>query len=334
MERGKKLPTSPILDALRDACHDEAKAAAFLEARRWGDTPACPRCGSVAVYQMRDSKTGERNKDLRWRCHDCAKLNRAPADSANKKKSPEMFTVRTESVLEESRLPLRAWCFALWSACSSKKGVSALQISRECEISYKSALYLMHRIRTAMSQDGTPRPKLSGTVEVDETYIGGKPRNKGPWNKRGHANKLAVIGIVQRGGELRLSHMQRVTVENLKPALAVNIDRSARLCTDESSAYTAIGKTFAGGHETVAHGKKEYARGDAHSNTIEGAFSLLKRGVYGTFHSVSRKHLHRYLAEFEFRYNARKLSDAERVALAVKATQGKRLTYAEQIAGS
>jgi hypothetical protein len=127
--------------------------------------------------------------------------------------------------------------------------------------------------------------------------------------------------------------MDRVTVANLKPALAANIDRSARLCTDESRAYTRIGKEFEGGHETVAHGKKEYARGDVHSNTIEGAFSLRKRGIYGTFHSVSRKHLPRYLAEFEFRYTTRDISDGERAARAIKAAEGKRLTYAPQVGG-
>jgi len=316
MKRGHKAPTDPILEALRTASADEASAVAFMEARRWGDCPACPRCGSVAVYTMKDAKTGARNKDFRWRCRDCKR----------------MYSVRTGTVFEESRLPLRVWAFAFWSACSSKKGVSALQISRECEISYKSALFVMHRIRRAMTTDG-PRDKFTGTVEADETYIGGKPRNKGPWNKRGPAGKMPVIGIVQRGGDVRYSVMDRVTASNLAPALAANIDRSARLCTDESSAYTKVGRAFEGGHETVAHGKKEYARGDVHSNTIEGAFSLLKRGVYGTFHSISRKHLPRYLAEFEFRYNTRDISDGERAARAIKAAEGKRLTYREQLAG-
>lgn len=317
MTRGQKAPTSPIIEAMRAVGHDELRAVEFMEQRRWGGTCACPRCGSVDVYTMKDATTGARNKDFRWRCRDCKR----------------MFTVRTATVFEESRLPLWVWIHAFWSATASKKGVSALQISRECEISYKSALFVMHRVRAAMSDNGGDRPKLTGTVEVDETYVGGKPRNKGPWNKRGHSGKMPVIGIVQRGGDLRLSYMERVTADNLAPAIAENVDLDARLCTDESSAYTKIGRKFRGGHETVAHGKREYARGDVHSNTIEGAFSLLKRGVYGTFHSVSKKHLHRYLAEFEFRYNARKISDGERAALAIKASEGKRLTYAQQVAG-
>lgn len=138
MTPGKALPKSPLLEALRAATHDEALAVAFIEANRWGDSPACPRCGSFAVYQMKDARTGARNADFRWRCKDCKR----------------MFTVRTGCVFEESRLPLRVWCYAFWSASSSKKGVSALQISRECKISYKSALALMHRIRYSLAFKG------------------------------------------------------------------------------------------------------------------------------------------------------------------------------------
>jgi transposase-like protein len=317
LKRGHKAEPDPILEAMRIGSSDERSAVEFMEARRWGDCPACPRCGSLAVYTMKDATTGERNKDFRWRCRDCKR----------------MYTVRTGTVYEESRLPLHVWVHAFWAVCASKKGKSALQLSRECGIAYKSALFVMHRIRAAMSNDGAPRPKMTGTVEVDETYVGGKPRNKGPWNKRGTSGKIPVIGIVQRGGDLRLSVMDRVTVDNLAPAIAANVDLSSRLCTDESSAYARIGQCFEGGHESVAHGRREYARGDVHSNTIEGAFSLLKRGIYGTFHSVSRKHLARYLAEFEFRYNARKITDGERTELAIKGADGKRLTYAQQIAG-
>lgn len=317
MSRGIKKQPSPILEALRDACTDEAMAVAFLEAHRWGEVPCCARCASTAVYKMRDAKTGARNKDWRWRCKDCK----------------AMYTVRTGSTLEETRLPLRVWCFALWSACSSKKGVSAMQISRECEISYKSALFLMHRVRASMAPK-TP-PALTGTVEADETFIGGKPRYKGPHNKRGPANKIAVFGVVQRDGDLRLRALERLDSESIAKALREHVHRSARLMTDESGAYTKIGRSFAGGHHKVSHKLKEYSRnnGDVTTNTIEGAFSLLKRGVFGTFHSISRKHLHRYLAEFEFRYNARKIDDGQRIARAVRAAVGKRLTYKDQLAG-
>lgn len=320
MTRGKKLPTSPILEALREACRDEAKAVEFFERHRWNDSPACPRCGSLGVYRM-TGNDGARNRDYRLRCRDCAKL-----------KKTAMFTVRTETILEETRLPLRAWAFALWSACSSKKGVSALQISRETEISYKSALFLMHRIRAGMAE--LAPPQLNGTVEVDELFCGGKPRNKGPHNKRGRGTKkVPVVGAVQRGGDVRYSVVRRLTVAEIKAALREHVDQSSRLLTDESNAYTKLGRTFGGGHEVVNHGQREYVRGEVHTNTIEGAFSLIKRGLVGTFHAVSRKHLHRYLSEFQFRYNTRKLDDGQRVVAAIKRCEGKRLTYAEQVAG-
>lgn len=319
MARGKKNPPSPVLAALRAAAGDEAKAVDFLESRRWGDAPHCPRCASGEVYQMKDRATGERNKDYRWRCRDCKR----------------MYTVRTGTVFEETRLPLSVWCFAIWKASASKKGVSALQISRECEISYKSALFLMHRVRRAMGQENGPGEKLTGTVEADETYVGGKPRNKGPHNKRGRGtSKTPVVGMVERDGKARLKVLPRVTSKNLKAALDEYVDPSSRLITDELHAYKSIGRGFAGGHETVNHGRREYARGEIHSNTIEGLFSLLKRGMYGTFHSVSKKHLHRYLDEFAFRYNARKMNDGERAEAAVRAAVGKRLTYAEQVQGA
>ncbi|TAH34560.1 MAG: IS1595 family transposase [Planctomycetota bacterium] len=318
MTRGIKPPPDPILEALRLAATDERIAAEFLEARRWGDQPACPRCGAVAVYSMR-SADGERNKDHRWRCRECKR----------------MFTVRTGTVLEESRIPLRHWCHAFWRAVSSKKGVSALQISRECRISYKSALYLMHRIRAAVSDKPGEAAKLSGTVEMDATWVGGKPRYKGI-SKRGRGTKNApVFGIVERGGELRLNAVERITSKTLKAAIAASggVDPTTRLMSDEGTEFIGIGRALAGGHQTVKHKAKEYVRGEVHNNTIEGAFSILQRGVYGTFHSISRKHLPRYLAEFEFRYNTRKLSDSERVGIAIRKAQGKRLLYADQVAG-
>ncbi len=308
----KKKPKSPILEALRTACLDERHAVEFLEKHRWFSEPCCPRCGSVSVYQMQDRQTGDRNKDFRWRCRDCKR----------------MFTVRTGTVFEETRLPLRHWCYAFWKACSSKKGVSALQISRECEISYKSALFLMHRIREAMGSGDVPQRLLTGTVEADEVYIGGKPRYKGPHNKRGRGTKKTpVFGVVERGGEVRARVMERVTAPNLEAALAEQVDKAARLITDELPAYRRAGRHFEGGHHRIKHGDREYVRGDIYTNTIEGVFSLLKRGVYGTFHNVSKKHLHRYLHEFEFRYNNRHCDDGTRTVRAIQSANHKRLTY-------
>jgi transposase-like protein len=302
-----------IIVAIPKACTDELLAAEFMETQRWGDSPACPICGSVGVYKM-VSRDGQRIAPYRWRCRDCNK----------------QFTVRTGTVLEDSRIPLRTWCHAFWRACTSKKGISALQIKRETGLSYKSALFLMHRIRFAMN-DG-PENKLEGMVEVDETYVGGKPRKyDGKKRKPGRGtDKACVLGMVERDGNVRFAHIESPRREFVLPPLRENVSWNARLVTDDFTLYRTIGKPFAD-HMIVQHSHGEYVFGDAHTNTIEGAFSLIKRGVYGTFHSISKKHLHRYLAEFEFRYNTRKDGDGERVVKAIKATLGKRLTYKEQV---
>ena len=308
-----KKNKSAVLEALRNAAISEPLAVAFLEKERWGDTPACPRCFAHDVYQM-VGRNGQRNKDYRWRCRTCAKF----------------FTVRTGTVLEETRLPLRVWTFALWKACASKKGISALQLARETEITHKSALFVLRRIRHGMGEP--TQPKLTGTVEVDETYVGGKPAWGASKKGRG-TKKVPVVGIVQRDGDVRFRAMQRLTADRLGQFIAENADQSCRLMSDEFNLYQKVGKAFDGGHEVVKHSWKEYTRPgtDVHSNTIEGVFSLIKRGVMGTFHSVSRKHLQNYLNEFAFRWNTRKLNDGQRVQSAVKALVGKRLEYRESV---
>lgn len=308
---------SPILNALRAATQNEASAVEFLEQQRWGDAPACPTCGDANVYKMM-STDGSRNKDYRWRCRSC-KL---------------MFTVRTNTVFEESRLPLRIWVFAFWRACASKKGISALQLSREMEITHKSALFVLRRIRHGMGA-GLDAPKLTGTVEADETYVGGKPRYRGgPVGRPGPAsNKTPVMGMVQRGGDVRFSMLERLTADRMREVIAENADLTCRLITDDYPKYRSIGRAFQGGHEVVQHQDREYVRygTDVHSNTIEGVFSLIKRGVMGTFHSISRKHLPNYLNEFEFRWNTRKMNDGERIAKAIRTVDGKRLQYRESV---
>ncbi len=309
---------SPILAALKAATVNEAAAVEFLEAQRWGSAPACPRCGDTGVYKM-TGVNGERNKDYRWRCRVCK----------------QMFTVRTATVFEESRLPLRVWVYAFWRACASKKGISALQLAREMEITHKSALFVLRRIRHGLGYDqqidGTKL--LTGTVEVDETYVGGKPRYKGMGHTGRGTRKAPVLAMVQRDGDVRFRMLQRITVNNLERVIAENASITARLITDEFPAYEPIGRNFIGGHEAVSHRRGEYVRlgTDIHSNTVEGVFSLLKRGVMGTFHSVSKKHLPNYLNEFEFRHNTRKLDDGNRVSRAIKAVQGKRLEYRESV---
>ena len=308
---------SGLLAQIPEACRDELAAVEFTEQQRWGNEPACPRCGDTNVYQMRD-REGGRNKRFLWRCYGCKR----------------QFTVRIGTIFEDSRIPLRIWCHAFWRACSSKKGVSALQIQRETGLSYKSALFLMHRIRWAMApMPKTPRGKLTGTVEADETYVGGKPRYRGRTNlpgKRitGRATlKTPVFAVVERGGEVRAQVIDRVTKDNLMGNLRRFVDRSARVMTDEERSYDYVGLEFMGGHQTVKHGAREYVRGDVHTNTIEGFFSLIKRGMYGTFHSVSKKHLHRYVSEFEYRYNTRWLDDGARTVRAIRQGEGKRLHF-------
>jgi transposase-like protein len=306
---------SAVLEALQHAATNELLAVEFLERERWGATPACPRCGSVGVYQMK-GRDGQRNKDYRWRCRDCEKF----------------FTVRTGTIFEETRLPLRVWVYAFWKACSSKKGISALQLSREMQITHKSALFILRRIRHGLGQQN--RPKLQGTVEADELYIGPrKPRIPGT-SKRGFGtNKIPVAGIVERDGDVRFRVMERLTSETLGNFIAENADLTCRLITDELPTYKGIGKNFAGGHGVVKHRWKQYKKPgtDIHSNTIEGVFSLIRRGVMGTFHSLTRKHLQNYLNEFEFRWNTRKMDDGQRVQAAIKAVEGKRLEYRESV---
>lgn len=305
---------SEIVGELPLACSDETAAVEFLEKQRWDETPACPLCGSVDVYKMADAKTGQRNKRFLWRCRDCKR----------------QFTVRIGTVYEESRIPLRHWCFAFWSACSSKKGVSAMQIQRETGLSYKSSLFLMHRIQHAMADDYTQPPKMTGTVEVDETYVGGKPRYKRRSNMGAyHHTKTPVVALVERNGDVQAWPIKRITVDTLQSAVKEHVAREARVMTDESFVYKGLGAHFGGGHHTVMHSAKEYARGDVTTNTVEGFFSHLKRGLYGTFHSVSKRHLDRYVADFEFRYNARKIDDGQRTVLAIKKANGKRLRYKE-----
>jgi transposase-like protein len=306
------------LEELKNASVNESLAAAFLEKQRWGNDSACPRCGSVAVYMM-TGRDGQRNKDFRWRCKDCERF----------------FTVRTGTIFEETRLPLRVWVYAIWKACSSKKGISALQLSREMEITHKSALFVLRRVRHGLGDETPAETKLTGTVEVDEVYIGGKPRYKGfGLNKRGRGTeKIPVLGMVQRDGDVRFRMMDRLTSERIGEVLAENADLTCRLITDEFPVYKGLGKHFEGGHEVVKHSAKEYVRRgtDVHSNTVEGVFSLIRRGVMGTFHSVTRKHLPNYLNEFQFRWNTRKLTDGERVSKAIKKIDGKRLVYRDSV---
>ena len=303
-----------IVAAIPAACADEKTASEFMEKQRWGEHPACPRCGDLDVYQMMNSKEPtKRQANFRWRCHGCK----------------QQFSVRVGTIFEDSRIPLRHWCYAFWRAATSKKGVSALEIKRHTALSYKSSLFLLHRIRYAM-QDA-PVAQIGGhgkIVEADETYFGTEPGKKR--GKAGGAlttmNK--IVSLVERKGNVRSFHVADVRGENLKQVLTEQIAKDTHVMTDSSPRYNLLKREqpFAK-HSQVNHSKGEYVRGIAHTNTVEGYFSILKRGLNGIYHNVSHAHLHRYLAEFDFRYTNRELSDGERTALAIRSANGKRLMY-------
>lgn len=306
------LSKTEIVEEIPLACSNEQAAVEFFEKQRWGNRPACAHCDSTEVYKMTDAATGARNQRFLWRCRECGK----------------QYTVRIGTVYEETRLELRHWCYAFWRASTSKKGVSALEIMRHCQISYKSALFLMNRIRFAMAPDPNS-PKLTGTVECDETYVGGKPRpGDGKMHRRGRGtSKTPVFAAVQRNGKIRRRVVADVTGETLKSAIREEVDTRARIITDELNSYNGIGSEYEGGHETVCHSTREYARGDVHTNTAESSFALVKRGIVGIYHNVSREYLHRYLWQFDFLWNTRQLNDGERIETAIRSAEGKRLMY-------
>ncbi len=294
----------------------EDSARDLLERLRWKDGPVCPHCDTIGAYKIEAksaSKSGAR-KGL-WKCATCRK----------------QFTVTVGTIFEGSRIPLNKWLLAIHLICSSKKGMSAHQLHRMLGITYKSAWFLAHRIRYAMTQDSL-FSKLSGTVEVDETYVGGKAKNMHRIDRerriqgRGAVDKAPVVTLVERGGRVKSHHVEAVSGKNLKRAMQECIEPTAIIMTDESPSYFGLNELFAD-HQAVNHHKGEYTRGLAHINTAESFHALIKRGIMGTFHHVSKTHLHRYLAEFDFRWNARYISDGERTLEAIKGFEGKRLMY-------
>ena len=299
--------TKSKLDLRHPIYHDDDKAREHLEALLWPAGPACPRCGV----------TGERITKLRGKstrpgvhkCKDCRKP----------------FTVTVGTVMERSKIPLSKWVLAAQLMASSKKGMSALQLQRMIGTNYETAWFLFHRLREcAIGTSSGPIGGKNKVVEADETYVGGKAKNKafGPPPK-----KQAVFSLVERDGEIRSFHVAKVNSKTLRPILMKNASRDSYLMTDDSPIYPKLGDEFSG-HGAVNHSANEYVRGLFwHTNTVESYFSLLKRGVYGAFHNVSEAHLYRYLAEFDFRHNNRKISDAERAEVLLRGAKGKRLMY-------
>lgn len=282
-------------------------AREHLEALHWPDGPICPHCGSDDAKRL----AGKSHRAGLVQCNACR----------------EQFTVTVGTVFERSKVPLNKWLLANHLLCASKKGMSSHQLARMLGVTYKTAWFMTHRIREAMNGTGNSGP-LGGSgkvVEADETYVGGKAKNRAFREPRA---KQPVVALVERDGKVASCHVANVTASKLRPLVVTKIDRASYLMTDESAIYSRMGREFSG-HGTVNHSAKEYVTtgGFKHTNTVENFFSIFKRGVIGTYHHMSEAHLSRYCAEFDFRYNHRTATDAERADAALVGAVGKRLTY-------
>lgn len=290
--------------------HNEEAAYAFVEKRVWPQGPVCPNCGGVE----RIGKMGGASTRIgTYKCYQCRKP----------------FTVKIGTIFEASHVPLHLWLQAIYLMCASKKGISSNQLHRILGVTLKTAWFMSHRIRAAMASGDTAlMGGNGGEVEVDETYIG-RSRQKG-LNERGYHHKMKVFSLVERRtGVSRSFVVEKVTLSEISPIIARNVHPETRLMTDEASVYKALGRGFTA-HNVVNHGKGEYVRGDNHTNTIEGYFSIFKRGMKGVYQHCAEKHLHRYLAEFDFRYTNRiacGVNDADRASIALAGIVGKRLKY-------
>ena len=313
-----------MFDLTNEIYTNKDKAREHLEAIHWPDGPLCPHCGNCD----QDRITKLSGKSTRPGVHKC-------------KECRKPFTVTVGTVFERSKVPLNKWVLATHLMAASKKGMSAHQLHRMLGVTYKTAWFMAHRIREAMKENTDTSGPIGGegkTVEADETYIGKRdrpyvsPQRKGrPYlkNRKGGVQKRTVVSLVERGGKVRSFHVDHATKDTVRDILVRNVPRETPLYSDESRLYTETGREYSA-HETVNHSAKEYARGVIHTNTIEGFFSIFKRGMKGVYQHCGEAHLHRYLAEFDFRYNHRtalKVSDNERANALLAGARGKRLTY-------
>jgi transposase-like protein len=293
---------------------NEPAAYEKLEAVLWPQGPECPHCGVVDDANRIPANLAKKVRHGLYRCNSCK----------------EQFTVKVGTVFESSHIPLHKWLQAAYLINSSKKGISAKQIERTLQVTYKSAWFMMHRLRAAMDpiyiNPGEPMGGAGKTVEMDETYIG-RDFTKKP--SRGTAHKLAVFALVERGGDVRSFHIDRADKPLVKRIVDANVAKETVHYTDGAKMYRNNGMELAG-HDWVDHSAEEYVRGNVHTNTIEGVFSIFKRGMKGVYQHCGEQHLHRYLAEFDFRYNNREglgINDMGRTANALRGAKGKRLTY-------
>jgi transposase-like protein len=288
--------------------HNEETAYEFIEARVWPDGRVCPHCG---VIDQSGKLSGKSTRVGTYKCYACRKP----------------FTVKIGTIFEASHVKLHIWLQAIFLLAASKKGISADQLYRTLGVTLKTAWFMGHRIREAM-RDGALAPlgSAGGVVEVDETFIG---RKKGKPIRHGYKHKHKVLALVERGGKARSMVMDELTTKSVAPVVRENVLKEARLMTDEARHYKIVGREFSD-HQVVRHMDGEYRRGEVHTNTIEGYFSISKRGMRGVYQHCAEHHLHRYLAEFDFRYNNRKalgIDDLERAEYAIWGIVGKRLTY-------
>jgi transposase-like protein len=292
------------------ALRDEGAAYAWVEARVWPNGPVCPHCGGVdRISKMQ----GKATRIGLYKCYQCRK----------------QFTVKVGTVFEDSHVKMNLWLQAMYLLCSSKKGISSNQLARTLGVTLKTAWFMSHRIREAMRVTGLgPMGGEGATVEVDETYIGrveGVPKPRG-----GSSHKNVVLTLVERGGSARSFHVDSVSISDMMPIVHANVARETKMMSDHGASYPVICEPFSS-HDTVNHAKEEYVRdGYIHTNTVEGYYSIFKRGMKGVYQHCAEKHLHRYLSEFDFRYSNRVrlgVDDVERTERAVKGIVGKRLTY-------
>jgi len=303
----------------RKEFHDEQAAYDFVEARVWPDGPVCPHCGST---ERINKLKGDSTRIGVYKCYECRKP----------------FTMKIGTIFEHSKVPIYLWLQAMYLICASKKGISSNQLHRTLGVTLKTAWFMGHRIREAM-RTGNMRPfgVVGGTVEVDETFIGNDRTIKPKHTKkgRGHAHKHKVLALVDRTtGKARSMVVDDLKAKTLVPILKENIDREAHVMTDEAGQYRYLDREFE--HDFVRHGQGEYGRGEIHTNTIEGYFSIFKRGMKGVYQHCAKRHLHRYLAEFDFRYNNREansFSDTDRFENILGGIVGRRLLYLDSSVG-
>ncbi len=315
------------LDSIAKNFSDEDKARELMERLRWpGGKPICPHCGSVEKVYRLTPKAGSKTRKGVLKCGACRK----------------QFTVTVGTIFEDSHIPLSKWLMAIQLLCASKKGMSAHQLHRMLGMTYKSAWFMAHRLRAAMGRPPLS-DKLKGIVEADETYVGGY--QKYGRGRPAPGTKAAVMTLIERGGDARSFHVERVTSKNLRAITREHIDAKARVMTDEAAQYKWYVRKDHAGHHPVKHAAGQYTRktivrgpdGEfvrgplAHTQTVESYYATLKRGIVGVYHHVSKKHLHRYLSEFDYRFSRRRIKDGERASQVVPSAEGKRLMYKQPV---